>query len=291
VAPFPNSMQSPRMPGSSRGEDEADLNRERTAPPLSPPPPSSPSSSSGLLRRAWAWFSLLVLLFVLMPAYPGSSQPSDVYFEVQRRRMVEEQILRRGVRQPAVLDAMRKVPRHRFVPSAYQARAYTDHPLPIGRNQTISQPYIVARMTELLDLTPSSRVLEIGTGSGYHAAVLAQVAREVYTIEIVEDLGREARERLASLGYRNVHVRIGDGYRGWPEEAPFDAIILTAAPAELPQPLLDQLKVGGKMVLPQGSGEIQDLLVITRTEGSLERQRIAAVRFVPMTGEAEKKKD
>jgi len=183
------------------------------------------------------------------------------------------------------------VPRHRFVPSAYQARAYTDHPLPIGRNQTISQPYIVARMTELLDLTPSSRVLEIGTGSGYHAAVLAQVAREVYTIEIVEDLGREARERLASLGYRNVHVRIGDGYRGWPEEAPFDAIILTAAPAELPQPLLDQLKVGGKMVLPQGSGEIQDLLVITRTEGSLERQRIAAVRFVPMTGEAEKKKD
>lgn len=231
---------------------------------------------------------LVAMLLVLVP--PADTQPTDVYYEIQRRRMVEEQIERRGITSPAVLEAMRKVPRHRFVPPIYMTRAYADSPVPIGRGQTISQPYIVARMTELLELTSSSRVLEIGTGSGYHAAVLGQVAGEVYTIEIVEDLGGQARERLADLGYRNIHVKIGDGYRGWPEQAPFDAIILTAAPAEPPEPLLAQLAVGGKMVLPQGDGGIQDLLVVTKTQERLERQRISAVRFVPMTGEAAKPK-
>ena len=205
-----------------------------------------------------------------------------------RERMVETQIVTRGVRQPAVLQAMKTVPRHLFVPEPFRAQSYEDYPLPIGAQQTISQPYIVARMTELLDLTGDERVLEIGTGSGYQAAVLSRVAGEVYTIEILEPLGRQAQRILGELGYKNVHTRIGDGYQGWPEAAPFDAIVVTAAPERIPQPLLDQLKVGGRMVIPVGAF-FQDLLVLTKTPNGVDKKNIIPVRFVPMTGEAQKK--
>jgi protein-L-isoaspartate(D-aspartate) O-methyltransferase len=203
-----------------------------------------------------------------------------------REKMVQEQLGRRGIVQPEVLAAMREVPRHRFVPPELEAEAYEDHPLPIGLDQTISQPYIVALMTQLLELDSDDRVLEIGTGSGYHAAVMSRVAGKVYSIEIVEALARRARTRLRELGYDNVELRAGDGYRGWSDQAPFDAIILTAAPREVPQPLLEQLAVGGRMVLPVG-GDLQTLQLITRTEHGIESERITAVRFVPMTGEAQ----
>lgn len=247
--------------------------------------------SRGFARGALKGLALLVLVASLAAAAAMSQGGEGDRFVRLRETMVRDQILRRGIEDPAVLQAMRTVPRHEFVPLPYRDLAYTDQPLPIGNGQTISQPYVVAQMTELLALDSSSKVLEIGTGSGYHAAVLSQVAGEVYTIEIIAPLGHRARQKLDELGYDRVHVRIGDGYRGWPEEAPFDAIILTAAPPEMPTPLLEQLKVGGKMVLPEGSGSIQDLLLVTRTAGSLERQRVAAVRFVPMTGEARKKED
>ncbi|HEV8631338.1 MAG TPA: protein-L-isoaspartate(D-aspartate) O-methyltransferase [Thermoanaerobaculia bacterium] len=205
-----------------------------------------------------------------------------------RRDMVEQQIRGRGVRQPEVLQAMESVPRHLFIPSEHRDQAYGDAPLPIGWGQTISQPYIVAKMTELLELDRHDKVLEIGTGSGYHAAVLSRVAGQVFTIEIIDELGRQARATLQQLGYENVHVRIGDGYKGWPEEAPFDAIILTAAPPrDPPQPLLDQLKMGGRMVVPVGSF-VQDLLLLTKTPHGIEKRTVAPVRFVPMTGEVQK---
>ncbi|HVS02936.1 MAG TPA: protein-L-isoaspartate(D-aspartate) O-methyltransferase [Thermoanaerobaculia bacterium] len=230
-------------------------------------------------RSSW----LLVWLLALT-AVPAAAQ--DPFME-QRERMVDEQIRRRGVRGPQVLRAMREVPRHLFVPSETRNQAYEDHPLPIGWGQTISQPYMVALMTELLDLDGDDEVLEIGTGSGYHAAVLSRVAGKVYSIEILGELGLQARSNLERLGYDNVEVRIGDGYQGWPEQAPFDAIILTAAPPKIPQPLIDQLKVGGKMVVPVGSF-LQDLLLITRTRRGIEKRTVAPVRFVPMTGEAQR---
>ena len=206
----------------------------------------------------------------------------------RRTRMVETQIIARGVRDARVLAAMRKVPRHRFVDDAQRAEAYEDHPLPIPGNQTISQPYIVALMTELLELAPASRVLEIGTGSGYQSAVLAELADHVYTIEIVPELARLAETRLKELGYDNVTVREGDGYRGWPEHAPFDAIIVTAAPERIPQPLLDQLAPGGVMVIPVG-GFFQELKVFRKSaDGRITEKDILPVRFVPMTGEVEK---
>ena len=217
-------------------------------------------------------------------AAPGAGDPGDRYGRA-RRLMVDAQIRGRGVADPAVLRAMAEVPRHRFVPEPLADAAYADRPLPIGHGQTISQPYVVALMTELLDLGPGDRVLEIGTGSGYHAAVLSRVAGEVYTIEIVEPLAERARATLAELGYANVRVRAGDGYRGWPEEAPFDAVLLTAAPPEIPPPLLDQLAVGGRLVAPVGVA-FQDLTVIRRTPTGFASERITPVRFVPMTGEA-----
>ena len=221
----------------------------------------------------------------LAPPAGLRSEDAPDPFARARRAMVEGQIRYRGVADPAVLRAMAEVPRHRFVPEPLAAAAYADRPLPIGHGQTISQPYVVALMTELLDLEPGDRVLEIGTGSGYHAAVMSRVAGEVFTIEIVEPLAERARSILADLGYGNVRVRAGDGYRGWPEQAPFDAVLLTAAPPVIPPPLLDQLAVGGRLVAPVGV-ELQELTVIRRTPTGFATERITPVQFVPMTGEA-----
>jgi protein-L-isoaspartate(D-aspartate) O-methyltransferase len=209
-------------------------------------------------------------------------------FESERSSMVRNQIESRGVSQPRVLAAMRVVPRHLFVPAEFRDRAYLDAPQPIGEGQTISQPYIVALMTSLLELRGDEKVLEIGTGSGYQAAVLARLVREVYTIEILEPLARRAQKTFQDMGLRNVRTRVGDGYQGWPEEAPFDAIVVTAAPEKVPQPLLDQLKVGGRMVIPVGR-EFQDLQLLTKTAEGVIRKTVLPVRFVPMTGEVEKK--
>jgi protein-L-isoaspartate(D-aspartate) O-methyltransferase len=196
--------------------------------------------------------------------------------------MVDEQLRARGIRDPRVLEAMTRVPRHAFVPAAGRDEAYGDHPLPIGHGQTISQPYIVAFMSEALRLEPSHRVLEIGTGSGYQAAVLAALAKEVYTIEIVAPLAEQARERLPALGYRNVEVRTGNGYLGWPERAPYDRVMVTAAPDHVPDALLKQLKIGGLMAIPVGTG-IQELRILRRTATGTETLSTLPVRFVPMT--------
>jgi len=199
--------------------------------------------------------------------------------------MVREQIEARGVTDEQVLAAMRKVPRHEFVPERWVDSAYDDGPLPIGYDQTISQPYIVALMTELLQLTPQSKVLEVGTGSGYQAAVLAEIAREVYSIEIIEPLAASAAERLKRLGYNKVQVKLGDGYLGWLEHAPFDAIIVTAGAAHVPPPLIEQLKPGGRMVIPIGEvpGQQSLLLVEKSATGKVTQQRVAPVAFVPLT--------
>jgi protein-L-isoaspartate(D-aspartate) O-methyltransferase len=210
-------------------------------------------------------------------------------FEQARERMVSEQIEARGVRDARVLAAMRRVPRHEFVPVEQRAYAYEDRPLSIGYGQTISQPYIVAVMSEALELDGSEKVLEIGTGSGYQAAVLAELAAEVYTIEIVEPLASRAASDLKRLGFEKLHVRAGDGYRGWPEAAPFDAVIVTAAPDHVPQPLVDQLAVGGRLVIPVGR-MFQELVLITRDEQGVRHEDLLAVRFVPMVGEAEKRR-
>jgi protein-L-isoaspartate(D-aspartate) O-methyltransferase len=210
-------------------------------------------------------------------------------FEALRLRMVATQIEARGVSDRCVLDAMRRVPRHAFVPPDVRDQAYTDRPLPIGLHQTISQPYIVALMTELVRPQPDTKVLEIGTGSGYQAAVLAECAGEVYTIEILPELGRQAGELLARLGHESVHTRIGDGFDGWEEHAPFDAIIVTAAPPRIPQPLLDQLAPGGRLVIPVGEG-FQNLVLVTRTESGFDRRTVTPVRFVPMTGKAQQER-
>lgn len=224
------------------------------------------------------------------PAAPPGREPAAAPvdpFVDERRAMVREQIEARGVRDVRVLDVMRTLPRHVFVPDSQRGFAYRDHPLPIGHGQTISQPFIVALMTELLDPKPEHVVLEVGTGSGYQAAVLAECVRKVYTIEIVAALGERARATLAALGYRNVDVRIGDGYLGWPEAAPFDGIVVTAAPEHVPQPLLDQLKPGGRMVIPVGAqAGGQDLLLITKeADGRTITRRKLPVRFVPLTRE------
>lgn len=209
-------------------------------------------------------------------------------FEADRTSMVLQQLRSRDIRDEKVLAAMARVPRHLFVPSALRPMAYNDGPLPIGYKQTISQPYIVAYMSEALELEPGAKVLEIGTGSGYQAAVLGEIAGEVFTIEIVPELAKSAEEILGTLGYRNIHVRAGDGYQGWPDKAPFDAIIVTAAPDHIPQPLIDQLAPGGRLVIPVGTGN-QEMMILTRTADGVVSRRTIAVRFVPMTGEAEKR--
>lgn len=203
-----------------------------------------------------------------------------------RHRMVEDQIVARGITDEAVLSALRKVPRHRFVPEDQRRLAYHDGPLPIGIGQTISQPYIVALMTELSGPDPTHKVLEIGTGSGYQAAILAECFEEVYTIEIIPELGKRAESLLQELGYENIHVRIGDGYDGWPSEQPFDAIVVTAAPDSIPRPLMEQLAPDGKLVIPVGRGS-QDLVVATKVDGGIHREYVTGVRFVPMTGKAQ----
>ena len=255
-------------------------------------------------RRSNPPYSLagFVIMFVLFPhtlSSPpvGGSETEDERCRAEsaelpetreaRERMVQEQIIARGIRDPRVLAALREIPRHRFVPLAMQPSAYKDSALPIGLGQTISQPYVVAFMTKALELKPQDRVLEIGTGSGYQAAVLSLLAAEVYSMEIVERLGREAEARLKEMGYANVRVRIGDGYRGWPEAAPFDAIIVTAAPPDVPPALVAQLRPGGRMVVPVGR-YVQDLIRLRRTAKGLERESLLPVRFVSMVPEGER---
>ncbi len=209
-------------------------------------------------------------------------------FHYQRRQMVETQLAARDIHDKLVLEAMAKVPRHEFIPKQFRDESYTDNPLSIGYGQTISQPYIVALMTQLALVDTSSKVLEIGTGSGYQAAILATLVKQVYSIEIVEPLCRRADSTLSKLGYTNVTVKCGDGYRGWPEQAPFDAVLVTAAPDHIPQPLIDQLKVGGRLVIPVGD-QNQELLQIVKSEQGTITKDVIPVRFVPMTGEAEKR--
>ncbi len=203
--------------------------------------------------------------------------------------MVQQQLMTRGITDARVLAAMAKMPREEFVPPESRAASYEDGPLQIGHGQTISQPYIVAFMTEQLRPKPSDRVLEIGTGSGYQAAILAGLVKDVYTIEIIDALAKDAEATLQRLGYKNVHVRVGDGYRGWPEYAPFDAITVTCAPDHVPQPLIDQLKEGGRMIIPVGGFGNQELYLLEKKNGQLQRRSVLPVRFVPMAGEAQKK--
>ena len=226
------------------------------------------------MKRLWA-----AMLIIALAATLACSEED---WTTQRKRLVNYVRLQ-GVTDQRVLAAMNKVPRHLFVPAPYRRMAYRDHPLPIGENQTISQPFIVGFMTQALQLKSEDKVLEIGTGSGYQAAVLAEVAKEVYTIEIICTLAERAKKLLAELGYKNIHVKCGDGYQGWPEHAPFDAVIVTAAPDHVPQPLIDQLKVGGRMIVPVGTG-FQELILLTKTEDGVKRKSILPVTFVPMTG-------
>ncbi|MCK4559931.1 MAG: protein-L-isoaspartate(D-aspartate) O-methyltransferase [Calditrichia bacterium] len=227
---------------------------------------------------------ILLCFFYSCGQQKSINQRSEKMYEKMRLSMVEDQIERRGVKDDRVLHAMREVPRHEFVPNHLKKYAYADEPLPIGEDQTISQPYIVAYMTEYLRLGEEDIVLEIGTGSGYQAAVLAEIADTVYTIEIVDVLAKRAEKTLERLGYENVLVKRGDGYAGWPEHAPYDAIIITAAPTKIPQPLLEQLKIGGFMILPLGDYS-QELVLIEKNIKGFEQKRLLPVRFVPMTGE------
>jgi protein-L-isoaspartate(D-aspartate) O-methyltransferase len=249
----------------------------------------------GMLRRGAGEVRRLVIAAALACTSSEAAAPSDERYTAERRQMVDEitvmarelaNVTGRATFSDRVVAAMGKVERHRFVPASAAALAYRNSPLPIGSGQTISQPYIVALSTDLLDPQPHHVVLEIGTGSGYQAAVLAELVRDVYTIEIVEGLGREARERLAGLAYRNVEVRIGDGYQGWPEQAPFDGIVVTAAAPYVPAPLIAQLKPGGKMVIPVEvrPGEQELVLIHKQHDGSTTRKVILPVRFVPLTG-------
>jgi protein-L-isoaspartate(D-aspartate) O-methyltransferase len=218
----------------------------------------------------------------------GQQTPPSVDFAAQRRQMVEQQLKPRGIKNERVLEAMARVPREEFVPADARRDAYQDGPLPIGFNQTISQPYIVAFMTEQLRPDPTDRVLEIGTGSGYQAAILAELVADVYSIEIVEPLAKTAEAALQRLGYKKVHLKVGDGYQGWPEEAPFDAIIVTCAPDKVPRPLIDQLKESGRMVIPVGERFAQQLYLLERKNGQLTESATLPVRFVPMLREQKK---
>ena len=231
----------------------------------------------------------LTLLSILLLANFSILEDDNNVYAQRRWEMVETQIISRGIRDSKLIRAMLKIPRHKFVPTNLRDIAYGDNPLPIGMEQTISQPYIVALMTELLGLNCGEKVLEVGTGSGYQTAILAEIGCDVYTIEILEPLSEKAQQVLESLGYENIHYKIDDGYRGWPKFAPFDAIIVTAAPDHMPQPLIEQLKTNGRMVIPVGA-QYQELLLIKKTDGGTDMKTVTPVRFVPMTGEAQKSK-
>jgi protein-L-isoaspartate(D-aspartate) O-methyltransferase len=248
-------------------------------------------------RGSWSCLLWAAVVFGAVGATGGcnshggqAAEPEKPDWTMQRERMVSQQIEARGVKDSLVLESMRSVPRHLFVPENYRDAAYQDSPLPIGESQTISQPYIVALMTELLEIKGGEKVLEIGTGSGYQAAILAAMGVEVRSIEIRPRLCERAADTLAELGYESVEVRCGDGFGGWPDEAPFDGIIVTAAPEWVPDPLLEQLDEGAKMVIPVGDF-YQELKVITRTQDGFDERAVIPVRFVPMTGEVERRGD
>ncbi len=227
---------------------------------------------------------LLLLLFPIL----SCAQNNDPFFHL-RNQMVKNQIKARGITDEKVLEAFREVERHKFVLPRYVSHAYIDSPLPIEEGQTISQPYIVALMTDELQLKKDDKVLEIGTGSGYQAAILAEICDSVYTIEIFEKLGKKAKQRFSELGYKNIRCKIGDGFLGWPEHAPFDAIIVTCAPTEIPEPLKTQLAEGGRMIIPVGDNPVQELVLLRKKRGKIRRQDILPVRFVPMIdGEGKK---
>src|SRR5437588_9299153 len=240
-----------------------------------------------MMNRRIAESLLLIGLVVVAACHKSAHSTSE--FAAERQKMVQEQLKPRGVQDERVLAAIAKVPRQEFVPENMRAKSYSDSALPIGHDQTISKPFIVAFMTEQLRPQPTDRVLEIGTGTGYQTAILAELVKDVYTIEIVEPLAKDASARLARLGYSNAHVKIGDGFQGWPEVAPFDAIIVTCAPDKVPQPLTQQLKEGGRMIIPVGSGIDQQLFLLEKKEGQMAERAILPVRFVPMAGEAAKK--
>jgi protein-L-isoaspartate(D-aspartate) O-methyltransferase len=244
-----------------------------------------------MLSGTWIVGLTLAAVWLFPDTFPQTKTKEDEAFARKRLAMVEDQVEARGVRDPAILEALRMVPRHLFVPAEFRDEAYADYPLPIGEGQTISQPYIVGLMTETLNLGKKDKVLEIGTGSGYQAAVLARLAGSVLTIEINEKLARRASDTLRDLGFANVRVKHGDGFFGWPEEAPFNAIIITCAVDPVPAPLLDQLAEGGRLIVPLGdSSSFQKLTLIIKKRGKPVVHEIIDVRFVPMTGEALKKK-
>ncbi len=246
---------------------------------------SRAKSSLQALRRGSVGLLLLGFLGLAVSAAPGprtQEKSRERTFEELRERMVDEQIVSRGISDKRVIEAMLRVPRHLFVPSELAFQAYEDHPLAIGWGQTISQPYIVAFMTQALDLRPTSRVLEVGTGSGYQAAVLGQICDDVYTIEIIPQLAERAAAMLKDLGYANIHVTTGDGYEGWPEHAPYDAIIVTASPTHVPPPLVRQLAEGGRMIIPINENGNQSLVLMKKKDGRLTQRSILPVLFVPL---------
>lgn len=228
---------------------------------------------------------LFLLTALLCPISAFTNARAEDPYETERDRMVRKQIVARGITDPQVISAMKKVKRHMFVPGEYASHAYMDSPLPIGYGQTISQPYIVAYMTEILNLKPDDKVLEIGTGSGYQAAVLAEICKIVYTIEIVPQLAKRAESILKSSGYENIVIRAGDGYKGWPKYAPFDAIIVTCSPTHIPEPLKEQLSEGGRMIIPVGEKYVQELVYLVKKNGKLHRRDVLPVLFVPMIDE------
>tara|TARA_B100001167_G_scaffold183900_1_gene142834 strand:- start:102 stop:881 length:780 start_codon:yes stop_codon:yes gene_type:complete len=248
-------------------------------------------------KRLSKWF-FFVVVFVfsnnsfehfVLAGLTNTGGQTETRRTLQREQMVEEQIQRRGITNDNVIAAMKSVQRHLFVPQDLVDRAYEDNPLPIGLNQTISQPFVVAYMTEIAELTEEAKVLEIGTGSGYQTAVLAEIVSEVFSIEILPELAIRSRNLLTELGYRNLTIKSGDGYQGWPEEAPFDAIVVTAAPNHVPPALIEQLAVGGKLVIPVGQVQ-QEMTIITKTDSGASTVQTLPVRFVPMTGEAQEQR-
>jgi len=228
---------------------------------------------------------IVIILSIMLVSNLASAQD----YAEKREQMVNTQIIERGIRDIDVIDALRSVERHRFVPSSYRNKAYSDNPLPIGHEQTISQPYIVALMTELLDIEQGDKILEIGTGSGYQAAVLSEITPYVYSIEIVTPLAKEAQQTLRENGYQSIHLKTGDGYKGWKEHAPFDGIIVTCSPSDIPQPLKDQLAEGGRMVIPVGGAYIQKLVLLEKQKGTIRRKHVSNVRFVPMVDDKGKR--